>query len=251
MVRFYGPLMHHGTEMAQDQMDIVARYGVSRGWRLLPRSVLVEGTSDVALFELAASHFLKKTGRSLLSDIAIVAAGEGDRGGTHGVVRELVVLRSLASTYLSSTGSPVYRVIGLFDNDTAGQKAVNGARMVDASIVEYRDVFRLRPVMPKAGSLDVATLQRGFDSQNAAYRGLSWELEDLLGEQLLKLFFEENPTALVRENCVEGAMHRELTRDGKSKLVRFCKEYADLPSLQGVIDVIHSLRHYLNLPSLQ
>lgn len=237
--------------MAEDQMDIVARYGVSRGWRLLPRSVLVEGTSDVALFELAASHFHMKTGKSLLSDIAIVAAGEGDRGGTHGVVRELVVLRSLASTYLSSTGTPVYRIIGLFDNDTAGQKAVNGARMVDASIAEYRDVFRLRPVMPKTGSLDTATLQRGFDNQNASYRGLSWELEDLLGESLIRLFLEENPTALVREFCVAGATHRELTRDGKSKLVRFCKEYADLSSLQGLIDVLHALRHYLGLPSLQ
>ena len=232
-------------------MDIVARYGVSRGWRLLPRSVLVEGTSDVALFELAARLFFNETGKSLLSDIAIVAAGEGDRGGTNGVVRELHVLRSLASTYLSSTGAPVYRVIGLFDNDTAGQKAVNGARVLDSSITEYRDVFRLRPVMPKAGSLDPASLQRSFESQNASYRGLTWELEDLLSESLISLFLEEHPTALDRDQCVGGATHRELTRDGKSKLVRFCKSYADLPSLQGLIDVIHALRHYLRLPTMQ
>lgn len=237
--------------MADEQIDIVARYGASRGWQLLPRSVLVEGTSDVSLFKLAADHFHLVTGRALLANLAIIAAGEGDRGGTSGVVRELVALRCMATTYLSPVGLPVYRIIGLFDNDTAGQKAVNGARVVDASITEYRDVFRLRPVMPRTGSLDPRALQCSFDTQNAAYKGLSWELEDLIGEPLMELFLDEHKTALVREYKVSGAIHRELTRDGKSRLVRFCAEHADLANLMGLVDVIHALRHYMNLPSLQ
>lgn len=236
--------------MADEQMDIVARYGRSRGWDLLPRTVLVEGTSDVSLFVLAADHYRKITKKTLLTDLNIVAAGEGDRGGAQGVVRELVVLRSLATTYLSRDGRPVYRIVGLFDNDTAGQKAVNGARAVDASITEYRDVFRLRPIMPRTCSLDPKALQRCFDDRNAAYKGLTWELEDLVGESLMSLFLEEHPTALRHEVKVSDVIHRELTRDGKSQLVRFCKDHADLANLQGFIDVLHALRCYMNLPEL-
>lgn len=205
----------------------------------------------MTLFELSARHFLRDTGKDLLADLAIIAAGEGERGGTHGVVRELVVLRGLASAYLSPAGRPVYRFIGLFDNDTAGQKAINGSRSVDASIIEYRDVFRLRPAMPQKGSLDPTALKRSFDQQNEPYKGLPWELEDLVGAPLMALFLDEHPTALLREATFSGVVHRELTRDGKSCLVRFCNEHADLASLRNLVSVLHALRHYLNLPKLQ
>ena len=236
--------------MPDERPDIVALYGISKRWKLRPRSVLVEGTSDVALFELAADHYFRKHNKALLADMAIVAAGEGDRGGTHGVIRELVVLRGLAATHLSPAGRPVYRVVGLFDSDAAGNKAVRGAREIDASIIEYRDVFRLRPAMPKTGILDPASLQRSFEKLNEPYKGLTWEVEDLIDEQLFELFLEENPSAVTREETVAGKTHRELTRDGKSRLIRFCKDYADLPNLTGMVEVIHALRHYLNLPDL-
>jgi hypothetical protein len=237
--------------MAGNPIDIVAQYGASRGWRLKARTVLVEGTSDVALFELAARLYLQDTGKDILSDLAIVAAGERDRGGTKGVVRELVTLRNLALAHLSPAGLPVYRIVGLFDSDAAGQKAINGAHDWDTTIIEYRDVFRLRPAMPRAGSLDPKALQRSFDSQNLPFKGLIWELEDLISEPLMDLFLEAEPTALVRVDTVSGRVHRELTRDGKSQLVRFCARHADLASLSGLIDVAHALRHYMNLPSLQ
>lgn len=235
----------------EEQIDMVARYGRSLGWRLLPRSVLVEGTSDVELFQLAADLFFQIERKDLLSDLAIVAAGEGDRGGTHGVVRELVVLRGLASRYLSPAGRPIYRVVGLFDGDTAGQKAVNGARGIDISIIEYRDVFRLHPIMPKIGSVDPAVLRRSFESQNEPFKRLTWELEDLISEPLMELFLDEYPTALIKKDEISGFIHRELTRDGKSRLIRFCKENADLKSLKGVVDVLHALRHYMSLKSFQ
>ena len=76
-------------------------------------------------------------------------------------------------------------------------------------------------------------------------------LEDLVGEPLMALFLEEHPTALKHETRVSDAVHREFTRDGKSRLVRFCKEHADLASLLNLVSVIHALRHYLNLPPLQ
>lgn len=237
--------------MATGPVDYVALYGASKGWRLKSRSVLVEGTSDVSLFELADALYKKSHGKNLLADLAIVAAGEGDRGGTHGVVRELLGLRAIASAYLAPSGRPVYRFIGLFDNDTPGQKAVNFARSADASILEYRDVFRLWPVMPILGNLDPGTAQRGFEKANEAYKGMRWEVEDLIGEALMQLFLEENPTALIREFRVGNACHRELTRDGKARLVRFCRENADLASVEGLVDTLHALRCYMGLPDLR
>ncbi|GBQ81937.1 hypothetical protein AA13595_0781 [Gluconacetobacter johannae DSM 13595] len=236
--------------MAAAEMDFVARYALSQGWSLKPRTILVEGTSDVALFGLAARLFCRSTGKDLLGDLAILAAGEGDRGGTHGVVRELVTMRNLSRAYLSPAGRPVYRVIGLFDNDVAGQKAVKGARNVDASIIEYRDVFRLRPKMPLRGNLDHVALKRSFEEQNEAYKGLSWELEDLIGPALMELFLDEHPTALMREHVMFDRTHRELTRDGKSRLVRFCQIHADLANLNDLVTTMHAIRHYLVLPTL-
>lgn len=243
--------MRLGAEVATAPVDYVAHYGVSKGWLLKPRSVLVEGTSDVALFGLAAALYGKGRGKDLLADLAIVAAGEGDRGGTQGVVRELLGLRAIASAYLAPSGRPVYRFIGLFDNDTPGQKAVNLARSADTSILEYRDIFRLRPVMPILGNLDPGTAQRGFEKANEAYKGMRWEVEDLMGEGLMQLFLEENPTALVREFRMGDACHRELTRDGKARLVRFCRENADLASVKGLVDTLHALRCYMVLPDLR
>ncbi|HET9904090.1 MAG TPA: hypothetical protein VFQ27_10375, partial [Xanthobacteraceae bacterium] len=83
------------------------------------------------LIELAARLECKATGAELLADLAIVPAGVGDRGGTQGVIRELVCLRGYARTCLSQNGRPLYRFVGLFDNDKAGRQAVGAARNLD------------------------------------------------------------------------------------------------------------------------
>jgi hypothetical protein len=237
--------------MAENSIDIVARYGQSRGWQLKPRTVLVEGTSDVSLFVFAAGLYLNKTGKNILSDMAIVAAGELDRGGAKGVVRELVTLRNLAACHLSPAGLRVYRIVGLFDSDAAGNKAVSGAHDWDNTIIEYRDVFRLRPIMPKTGSLDPTALRLTTDTQNLPFKGLDWELEDLVSPLFMAQFLKAHQTAQTREINIAGRVHRELTRDGKSHLVRYCAQHATLESLGELIEVAHALRHYLNLPSLQ
>ena len=66
-----------------------------------------------------------------------------------------------------------------------------------------------------------------------------------IGDSLMALFQRSC------ETTASNAVHRELTRDGKSRLMRFCKEYTDLARLQNLVSVIHALRHYLNLPALQ
>jgi hypothetical protein len=231
-----------------DDLDIVARYGISHGWTLRPRTVLVEGSTDAALFDLGAA-FIRARGTELLGEeLAIVAAGEGEEGGARGVTRELIVLRNLARAYLSPSGRPVYRFIALFDNDTAGRKAINGAKNIDTSIIEFKDVFRLHPIMPCGGNLDPTAISKMFEKQNSQFKGLDWEIEDLLSSDFIAAFLEDNISAIVRHNEIGGRMHRDFTRDGKAKLHRFTQQFAMLDDVLEVVQVIHSLRFLLGLP---
>src|SRR5450755_778094 len=84
-----------------EELDPVARYGMGLGLAVRNRTVLVEGTTDAELFHLAARLEREATGLDLLgTDLAILAAGSGDLGGTRGVIRELVCLRGLARVCL-------------------------------------------------------------------------------------------------------------------------------------------------------
>jgi len=236
--------------MAQE-FDPVAAYGQSLGWNLRPRTVLLEGTTDVALFQLAARLEQEKSSTDLFADgLAFIAAGVGDQGGTRGVNRELIRLQGFARTYLMANGRPRYRFIGLFDNDKAGIEAVKGIRNFDVSILEYKDVFRLRPVMPCTGNLNPKTLEKTFDRLNADYKGLDWELEDLLPEAFIEAFLADHPGAVHREIEIGGKIHRDFTPDGKARLHRYIRDNAIREDLVAVVDVMKALRFYLCLPQL-
>jgi hypothetical protein len=212
---------------------------------------LVEGTTDVDLFTLAARLEQRATGVDLLgSELAIVAAGERDRGGTQGVIRELVSLRSFSRTCLARNGQPIYRFVGLFDNDKAGQQAVKAARSLDTSIIEFKDVFRIHPVMPTTGNLDPKTLQKTFERENNNYKGLYWELEDLLPDHFFDAVIAEHPNVVVKTIQIGDKSHWDLSRDGKARLHQFTKQYAIREDLNAVIDVLKALRFYMCLPAV-
>lgn len=234
--------------MVQD-LDIVKVYGQSLGWDLHHRTILVEGTTDVALFLLAAHLELEKTGVDLLGkELAIVAAGEKDRGGTRGVSRELICLRGYARTLLMSNGRPRYRFVGLFDSDRAGNIAVKGIQNFDTSILEYKDVFRLRPIMPCGGNIDPKSLKTRSEQLNLEYKGLDWETEDLLTDDFIDAFRVDYPTAVRGIKSAGGMIHREFTLDGKSRLHKYIRENAMHDDLTRVINVIRAMRFYLGLP---
>lgn len=227
-------------------LDSVQRYASTLGIRVQPRTVLVEGTTDVDLFELAAKYERQEAGLDLLGGgFAIVAAGVGEQGGTKGVVRELVSLRAVARTVLLSDGRPKYRFMGLFDNDNAGRQSVKGAHDFDTSIIEFRDMFRLWPVLPIPMDLDPTSLQRRFESENANFKGIDWELEDLLPASLIDAFVDEHHGAVARTSPMNGKIHRDFTRDGKAKLHRFVKDNALHADLIGVIEALKAIRSYL------
>ena len=229
--------------------DIVALYGQARGWSLGRRVLLVEGTTDEALFRLTRRLLLEDTGRDLFAHgLAVIAAGVGDDGGAKGLVIELHALRRISRTALTPDGRPRYRFVGLFDNDDAGRRAIAGAHAGDSSIVEYRDVFRLRPAMPREGSLDSGALRRSFRMRNAGYEHLNWELEDLISGGFLEAFLEDHPEVFVRVESMADLVHRNFGPDGKAKLHRYVRDHAMMRDLSRVADVLQSMRYYFGLP---
>lgn len=231
-----------------EELDNVARYGRALGWTVRPKTILVEGTTDAYIFELAARLELEATGQNLLgSNLAIIAAGDGDRGGTQGVIRELISLRSFSRTCLTKGGRPIYRFIGLFDNDKAGQQAVRAATNLDASVIEFRDLFRLHPYMPTSGNLDPKTLQKAFERDNAACKGLPWEIEDSLPEHFFDALAAEHPNAILRLIEKGDKVHRELTRDGKAILHKMVRQYANRDDLSGIISILRAFHFYCSI----
>lgn len=233
-----------------EDLDFVDRYARSQGLFVRPRTILLEGTTDVALFKLAARLEREATGIELLSpDLAVVAAGEGDLGGCNGVVRELNVLRGLARAYLLPNGRPRYRFIGVLDNDDAGRRAVSLARTFDRSILECKDLFLLWPIMPLPGSLDPVDIKGTIERANAGYRGIDWEIEDLISDAFIDDFSGEYPFAIKRTTAKNEKTHRELSQDGKAQLHRFVRQYAIRDDLIAVIECLKALRYYLGLKS--
>ena len=153
----------------------------------------------------------------------------------------------MARTCLLPNGRPRYRFVGDFDNDFAGRKAVSLAHDIDSNILEYKDVFRVSLIMPFPGSLDPGNVQRTFERDNASYKGLDWELEDLLPADVINAFLSDHPFAVSRVTSVNDKVHREFTVDGKAQLHRFVKEHALHRDLIGVIDVMKTFRYYLGL----
>ncbi len=145
-------------------------------------------------------------------------------------------------------GKHQYRFIGLFDNDRAGKEAIRVARFTDASILEYKDVFRIHPIMPREGTLDLKTLEKTFGRLNEKYRSLDWELEDLLPKSFIDAFHTDHPEVDRKEHSISDKIHRDFNRDGKSRLHQYIKKYAMWEDLTEVIKVLRALRFYLRLP---
>jgi hypothetical protein len=234
--------------MSED-LDPVVRYGRAVGFTVRERTVIVEGNTDVELFQLASRLEYAATGVDLLEPtLAVVSPGSGDLGGTRGVIRELAVLRGIARTCLLPNGRPRYRFMGLFDTDRAGRLAVRAAHDFDTSILEYKDVFRLHPVMPMTGNLDPKSLKATFERANSAYKAIEWEVEDLLPSSFVNAFLAESPTAVKRTlDMGGGKIHRDFTQDGKARFHRFIRENAMREDLFEVIQVIRALRYYFGM----
>lgn len=229
-------------------IDPVAMYAQASGLDVNFNTVLVEGTSDVAFFTIAAELELRESGNNLFAnDFAVVAAGERDQGGVDGLLRELITFRQISKNYLGPDGTSPYRFLGLFDNDHAGRRALKLAMAMDAGVVEFRDVICLFPVM-NAAIGDPAAVGRAVLKDNSGFKGIDWEIEDMVAKGLIDAFLEEHPQALRGTYISNGGhIHRELTVDGKSQLLRYVRANAIHEDLVPVIGCLRGLRHYLGI----
>lgn len=231
-----------------EELDYIALFAKTKNFDLRPRTIFVEGNTDAELFRLASRLEKGKTGLDLLGDkLAIIAAGDRDLGGARGVCRELISFKNMAGGYLLPNGRPKYRFIGLFDNDNAGRRATNDVRKTDISIVEYKDVFRLQPIMPLSTNREPHIVQKNFEIENEKYKDLDWELEDLLPKELTDVFLKEFPHAVKQIYSKHDKVHRDWESDGKARFIRFIKENAIHSDLLEVINVLQAFWHYLNI----
>jgi hypothetical protein len=230
--------------------DHVSLYARSAGLAIADRTIFVEGSTDVEYLKLAVRLEHEANGTDLLrGPIAVVASGLGDEGGANALARQLSNFRQMAQTALLPNGRPRYRFIGLLDNDAVGQRTLRELLNFDRSTLEYRDVFRLRPNFPFGQSRDPYVVARSFDTANATCKGLQWEIEDLLGPDLLSCFFDEEPYAIAKTPKSEGGWtHRDLTPDGKAKLLRFVRANALRKDVDGLVRLMEAMRYYAGLP---
>jgi hypothetical protein len=228
---------------------LVEAYAGTLGWKICECNVLVEGTSDVSLLWLAAALYFERHQAPILGDgIAILSAGRGNDGGVDGLNRRLNAIRQIADADRGPDGSLRYRFIGLYDNDRAGRQAISTACEFDRRLHQFSELFLLRPIMSLADGADHATLRRRFEQENAVYKGLDWEVEDLLSPELLAKFDDEKPRATLQEVTCGGRSHREFTREGKFELHDFASRNARLEDLIEVVKLIRALRDYHRLP---
>lgn len=221
-----------------------------RGWSLLHGNVMVEGTSDVAYFKIASRVYELAHGKRLLGvDFSMFAAGLGDEGGTFGISERFPTLFEMASLDVDSNDKRRYRVIALVDDDKMGQAAVAGITRGHRQIIEYKTIFKLRRAMPlKAGS--PKSLAEKTKTANDNYGTLECTIEDLLDTKFIEKFIQGMPQAIYKPASVAASgVHRYWTEDGKRKLLQFTEKNATLEDMKNLVEVLKSLRSYVELPS--
>ena len=228
--------------------DIVRLYADRKQWRLLRKNVMVEGDRDVRYFELASRLYSTAVGRSLVGkDLSILSAGTGNQGGTDGVFEEFPTLLKIIQTDCDAQGIALFRVVALLDNDRAGQSLEKALFTQYRTMRPGRDVFLLNRVLPRTSS-EPTVLARQIDTANSGWKGLDCEIEDLLGGSLLDAFLAEMPNALVRPiGEVSGHRHFEFSDNAKSRLVLYAEDHAMIQDIDGIVEILKSMRFYLGL----
>lgn len=223
-------------------------YAAMCGWSLSTGNVMVEGTSDVAYFALAARLHQAQSGASLLgTDLSIFAAGLEEEGGTFGISERFPTLFNLASLDQDPNGRRRFRVIALLDDDTMGRSAVNLIAGGHRQIREYESTFRLRRVMPKRSD-SVKALASQTETANAVFGRLECTIEDMLSDKLCARFVASRPDAVNRPaSTAATGTHRYWTPSGKRMLRQFAEEQATIDDVHSLVDALRSLRSYVGL----
>jgi len=214
-------------------------------------NVIVEGTSDVRLLELACRLHHAECGVDLFADgFAAVPAGYRDDGGVQGVQRRLTAFREMASVDRDASGGLQFRFIGLFDHDYAGRNAAAAACQIDRRIKPYRDIALLRPHMVPASFYDDPAVEIAAGRKNQPFLNLDWEIEDCISEPLKSAFDANHANAVMSRTECAGRTHRDLTRPGKRAFHQFVQAHATHADLIDLVHLVAALRSYMGCPAL-
>jgi hypothetical protein len=217
-------------------------------WKISTFNILLEGTKDVGHFETAAALYYRDTGLRLLDDmLSVVAVGEGDKGGTKGMIRYFPVLRDVIESDPIDRNGVAFRFIVLLDFDGAGKGAANALTTAGMGFIRNKDVFLLQRLLPRE-TRDPRDFQRKCDLLNARWLSINCEIEDLISATLLEDFRSTNG-GYCRGNptYLEGAHHYEWNIHAKAPLLRHVREYAIAKDMELTIGVLQSLRYLLGL----
>ena len=227
--------------------SLVSAYGKRKNWPILARNVMLEGRTDSEYFRIADSKYqTENRGRKLIcSRLSLFQVGDGDAGGTNNIREKFVYLREVLSTDNYDPANERIMAVVLMDNDHAGRTV---AQFLDKRGFKLnRDVFLVTRALPRQ-TRDPYQLSRSIEKENAAWADMDCEIEDLLSHDFLDYYAEDNPSALAREPQVaEGGHHYEWTDDGKAKLLRFVRQEASYSDVQGIVELLKSLRFLLAL----
>jgi hypothetical protein len=219
------------------------------GWSLSLGNVIVEGTSDVEYFALAARLHRADSGASLLgTDLSIFAAGLEEEGGTFGISERFPTLFNLASYDRDADGRRRFQAIALLDDDTMGRSAVGIIAGGHRQIREYESMFRLRRVMPRRME-SAKALGAQTEAANAAFGRIECTIEDMLSDELCERFIAARPEAVSRPAVTAATgTHRYWTIAGKRMLREFAERKAPVNDVRCLTDALGALRSYVGLP---
>lgn len=228
----------------------VLRFAKELGWPLGRRNVLVEGTRDVELLELAATLHAKKTREELLGDdLRVVAAGYGEMGGVGAVERRFITIHELGQLDRELPKKERIRLLPLFDDDKAGRATFQSITQRRHPFREYVDVFLLKRRYPPVRPGSPAYIDE-LKKVNREWHNMDCEIEDLIGGEFLRVFCDEHPGALRCPAVINGdGHHREWTDDGKAKLHRFVRDHALLEDLAELVRLLKYVRWIFDLPN--
>jgi hypothetical protein len=218
------------------------------GWPLDRYTLLVEGNHDERHLRLANRLYCATYHRRLITEgMIVVAAGDGPDGGCRRIQQDFKYVFRAITEDLGPDLQPLFRLVAIVDDDPSGRGAFS--HLIDERLdcQGWRDVFKLKRVYPMGTRLP-GQLKVLIERANEPFKGLDCEIEDLFSQSFLEAFKDASPGSCTNEpRIVASGHHYELSRDGKSRLLRFAEENAMLDDVTGLIHLLRAIRYYLGL----
>ena len=229
--------------------QLVQEYARRMGWPVRRHNIFVEG-AETRYFKLAAGLYEKETGVNLIDpDLSIFPVGDGDNGGTIGLMEHFPTFMNLARIDVGPDAKLLYRAIAVLDDDYAGQNAFNHLTSSNVSLVASRDVFLLKRVMPRS-TRDTRSIEKQTRQLNEPWKRVDCEIEDLLARSLIEAFVAGCPKSLKRPPSIVGNGHHfEFSPGVKPQLARFAEEHAMVEDVLQIVRALDALRYYVGLPA--